>query len=151
VAGTITIAPSFSTDSGVNLLSSAPAVMKLTIPASAPRLLTAQVNSRSVDGLTLELTGLATGRNLRQIDFHFTPVTGVSMSSADISLNVEQIFSLWFQNSASQQFGGLFSATIPILIQGKISTGTLIDTLQSVRVTATNQQGVSNSQTIQLR
>jgi hypothetical protein len=151
VAGTITITPSFSTEGGLSLTSSAPAVMKLAIPASTPRLLTAQIGSRSADGLTLELTGLATGRNVRQIDLHFTPVAGVSMPSADVSLNVDQIFGLWFQSAASQPFGGLFSATVPITIQGKIASGSLIDALQSISVTVSNQQGVSSARTLQLR
>ena len=151
VAGTITISPSFSTDSGVSLASSSPAVMKLSIPASAPRLLTAQVSSRSATGLTLDVTGLATGRNVRQIDLRFTPITGVSMPTAGVTLSVEPVFSLWFQNAASQQYGGLFSVSVPISVQGTVSTGSLIDALQSVSITASNQQGVSNSQTVQLR
>jgi hypothetical protein len=40
---------------------------------------------------------------------------------------------------------------VPISVQGTVTTGSLIDALQSVSITATNQQGVSNSQTVQLR
>jgi hypothetical protein len=73
------------------------------------------------------------------------------MPTAGVTLSVEPVFSLWFQNAASQQYGGLFSVSVPISVQGTVSTGSLIDALQSVSITASNQQGVSNSQTVQLR
>lgn len=152
VAGTIGITPSFSTDAGVNLTSSSPAGLRLAIAASAPRLLSAQIDSRSAAGFSLTLTGLATGRNVKQINLHFVPLAGVSISGADVTLNLEQSFGVWFQNPASQQFGGLFSATVPISIQGEIpGSASLIDGLQSVTITATNQQGVSSAQTVQFR
>ena len=105
--------------------------------------------------MTLLVTGYATGRSITQIDVQFTPVAGESVATTRLSLNVEASFTAWYQSAASQAFGGQFTATLPFSLAGDITNTTKItsvaDTIQSVSVTITNRQGVSTSQTVNLR
>jgi hypothetical protein len=155
VAGTITLTPSFVTDGGINLTPTTPPALNLTVPQSAPRLLSVQVSSKTASGVTLLVTGYATGRSITQIDVQFTPVAGESVATTKLSLNVEASFTAWYQSAASQAFGGQFTATLPFSLAGDITNTTNItnvaDTIQSVSVTLTNRQGVSTSQTVNLR
>ena len=58
----------------------------------------------------------------------------------------------WYQSTASQQFGSQFTVTLPFSLQGDVVNVTNVtDALQSVAVTLTNRQGVSASQTVNLK
>jgi hypothetical protein len=155
VAGTITLTPSFVTDGGINLTPTVPPAQNLTVPQSAPRLLSVQVSTKTASGLTLLVTGYATGRSITQIDVQFTPVAGESVRTTKLSLNVDSSFTAWYQSAASQAFGSQFTATLPFTLQGDITDTTnivsVIDTIQAVSVTLTNRQGVSTAQSVNLK
>ena len=79
-----------------------------------------------------------------------TPAAGLTVP--DATLNVEQAFSAWYQGGASQPFGSLFTVSLPFSLAGQIQGVTnLVNSIQSVTVTLTNRQGVSNSMTGTLR
>ncbi len=74
VAGTITLTPSFATESGINLTPSNPPVLALTVPQGAPRLLSVALSSKTSSAITLLVSGYATNRSVTQMDFQFTAV-----------------------------------------------------------------------------
>ncbi len=155
VAGTITLTPSFVSDGGINLTPTLPPALNLTVPQLAPRLLSVQVSSKTAAGVTLLVTGYATGRAITQIDVQFTPVAGENVATTKLSLNVEASFTAWYQGAASQAFGSQFTVTLPFTLAGEITNTTaitnVIDTIQSLSVTLTNRQGVSTTQSVNLR
>lgn len=152
VAGAITITPSFTATGGVSVTPDSPLALKMTVAQTAPVLLTAQVEAKTATGFTLALTGLSTGRNLTKIDFQFTLVTGASVTVPNITLNVEQMFTVWYQGAGSQGFGSLFTVSVPFNLAGQLAGyPNLVDSIQSVAVTLTNHQGTSNAQAVQVK
>lgn len=153
VAGVISLTPSFATTSGgIDLTPTAPPVLTLTVPQSAPRLLSVVVSAKTANTLTLLVTGYATGRSITQMDFQFTPVAGENVGTSRVSLNVEPSFLAWYQGTASGAFGSLFTVTVPFTLQGDVKNVTsVIDTIQSVSVTIANRQGTSTATTTALR
>lgn len=155
VAGTITLTPSFATDGGINLTPTRPDALSLTVAPAAPRLLTAAVSARTATSITLLITGYATNRSVTTLDIQLTPVSGESLSATTFTLNVESAFLAWYSSTASQQFGSLFTATLPLTIGGELSADTslvqLSDAIQSMSVTISNRTGRSAAQTVTLR
>jgi len=152
VAGTITLTPSFITDGGINLTPAIPPSLNLTVAQSAPRLLSVQVSGKTASSLNLLITGYATGRSLTQIDIQFTPVAGENLATTKLSVPVGPSFTAWYQSTASQAFGSQFTLTLPLSLQGDLTNvTTLTGAIQSVSVTLTNNQGVSNSQSVSLQ
>jgi len=150
VAGTIAITPSFNTIGGIALTPSSSLTLQMTIAQLPPVLLALQLTSSAANSVSLTFTGMDTGRNLAQANFHFTMASGVTLTIPDISLNVAQAFSSWYQGSASQAAGSLFTATVPFTFQGQIQGITnLVQAIQSISLTLTNAQGVSNTLTAQ--
>ena len=156
VAGTILVVPTFaSAQGGIDLTPATPPALLLTIPQSAPRLTSAIWTSKVTNTITLQVTGYATGRNITQMDFQFTPVSTESLGTTKVSIPVTATFDAWYQSSASAAYGSQFSATVTFTMGGDITDTknivNLSDTIQSVAVTLTNRQGVSSSSTVALR
>ena len=152
VAGTMTLTPSFVTDGGINLTPAIPPSLNLTVAQSAPRLLSVQVSGKTASSLNLLITGYATGRTLTQIDIQFRPTEGENVATTKLSLPVGPSFTAWYQSTASQAFGSQFTITLPLTLQGDLTNvTTLTAAVQSVSVTITNNQGVSNSMSASLQ
>jgi hypothetical protein len=151
IAGNITLTPSFQTTGGVNLTPANAPAMTLTIPVSVPRILNADVTSRSANSIVLQVTAFATNRSVREIELDFFPIGGVTLSSSRVTLNVEPSFSTWFQSTQSQQFGSLFTVSVPITVQGTLTSGgNLIDGIQALSVRLSNSVGASNPMRVEL-
>jgi len=145
VAGVIVLTPSFTTDGGINVTPTNPPSLNLTIPQLAPRLLSVQISARTSNSLTLLVTGYATGRSVTSIDLQFTPTQGENVKTQRISIPAEASFLAWYTSTASQAYGSLFTATIPLTFAGDVTNVTnLADTIQSVTVTLSNRQGTSS-------
>lgn len=156
VAGNISIIPSFATAQGsFDLTPSSPATLNLAVVQTAPRLVSASVSSKTTSGLTLLITGYATGRAITQMDFQFTAVSGENLGTSKVTIPVEPTFNAWFQSTASAAYGSQFSATVPFTLAGEIKDGSkvssLMDAIHSVSVTLTNRQGVSTAGTVNLK
>jgi hypothetical protein len=152
VAGTISLTPSFATEGGINMTPTNPPALSITIPQAAPRLLSVVLSARTGTGFTLLVTGFATGRSITQMEFQFTPVSGETVQTTRLPMNVESSFLAWYQSAQSQQFGSLFTATIPFTLAGDVkNVSTVVDTIQSVAVTLTNRQGTSASASVSLK
>ncbi len=152
VAGTITLTPSFATESGINLTPSNPPVLALTVPQGAPRLLSVALSSKTSSAITLLVSGYATNRSVTQMDFQFTAVSGENLGTTRLTLNAEPSFLAWYQSTASQQYGSLFTATVPFTLQGDVkNVSNVADAIQSISVTLSNRLGSSSTLTVSLR
>jgi hypothetical protein len=156
VAGTITVTPSFTTvGGGIDMTPSAPQAATMTVAQSAPRLSSVVVSAKANNSITVQVTGYATGRNLTQLDFQFTAVSGENLGTSRLTLPVEPTFSAWYQSSGSAAYGSQFTATVTFTLAGDITNTktitALADTIQSISATLTNRQGVSNSMTVSVK
>jgi hypothetical protein len=80
---------------------------------------------------------------MTQADFHFTAVPGKSLGTTDLTVPVTSAFQAWYQSAASDADGTTFTYTQPFTITGDAAD------IQSIAVTLTNSQGVSESSTVQ--
>jgi hypothetical protein len=152
VAGTILLTPSFVTDGGVNVTPANPPSHSLTIPQTAPRVLSVQLSAKTNTSLTLLITGYATGRSVTSIDLQINPVTGEQVNTRRITIPAEASFLAWFTSSQSQQYGSLFTVTVPLTFTGDVTNvSVLTDTIQSITVTLANRQGNSAPVTLNLK
>jgi hypothetical protein len=153
VAGTITLTPSVSTESGFNLTPITPPTLNLTIASGAPRILSAIVASKAASAITLQVSGYSTARSVTQIDLTITGAPGENVGTQRVTIPVESAFLGWYQGTASGQFGSLFTVTIPLSLSGDVlTTGfSLSDTIQSIGVTVANRIGTSAATTVALK
>jgi hypothetical protein len=149
VAGAINLTPSFFYE-GTSLTPTPPAPLVLQIPQSIPRILSAQVASRTAGGFTLAISGFATSRSVQQIEFEFIFIGSLSLPSMRFTLNSDSVFANWYQSAQSQQFGSLFTVTVPF--NGSVSDGkSLADVLETARIRVSNQMGASSLYDLPLR
>jgi hypothetical protein len=153
VAETITLTPSFSTQAGgVPVTPDSPPTIQLTVLPAAPTLLTVQVASTTTTGFVLNVIGYSTTRKLTNLSVTFSPSAGFNVPSLQFPIDLSPVAPLWFQSAAAQTFGGQFEVAIPFTLQGTVATGqTLLQSLASVSVTASNDIGTSNSRQTQLQ
>ena len=152
VAGTITLTPSFATEGGINLTPTNPPSLSLTVPQGAPHLLSVALSSKGSNTLTLLVSGYATSRSVTQMEFQFTPVEGETLGTAKLTLNAEPSFLAWYQSNQSQQYGSLFTATVPFTLQGDVkNVSSLSDAIQAITVTLANRFGTSAALSISLK
>jgi hypothetical protein len=83
-------------------------------------------------------------------------VSGENLATKKLSLPVAPSFTAWYQSVASQPFGSQFTVTLPLTFQGDLAANltnitTLTGAIQSVSVTLTNNQGVSNAMSVSLQ
>jgi len=150
IAGDISLTPAFSYDGTTLPPPSASAPLVVQIPQSAPRILAAQLGSKSAGGLTLVISGFATTRSVQQMEFEFVPLSNLALPPLRFTLNSDSVFTSWYQSSQSQQFGSLFAVTVPFT--GTVSSGLgLADVLEAVRIRVSNQLGVSALYELPLR
>ena len=147
-AGSIVITPSFAMRSGFDMTPSTPDALTITVPRTAPQIISATVTSASTTSFTVALSGYSTTRTIRQLDVQFTPKAGESFSTTRMSIDVTSASSAWYQGAASQTTGGSFLAAIPFVLQNGSSTEDLVHRLQSLSITATNDAGVSTPVTV---
>jgi hypothetical protein len=148
VASTITLTPSFATQSGgVDVTPASPATLQLTVAPAAPVLIAVQALNQTTNGFSLTLTGFSTTRTLTSANVQFTAASGVRLNNTQVSIDVRGAATVWFQSAASQPFGGQFTVTIPFTLQGvPPSGGTLLSTISAVSATIANERGTSSSQ-----
>jgi hypothetical protein len=142
VAGAINVTPAFATVAGYDLTPANAPALNMNISRSAPKLLDASLTSRTSTGFAITVTGFATGRSLKQLEFQLIPKSGERITNATVTVNVEGSALLWFQSAASQSFGGMFTITVPFALQGAANQD-LAGKVQSVSVTASNDLGAS--------
>jgi len=148
VASTITLTPTFQTTSGVDLTPDNPATLDFTVPSQAPVLTAGAETGSSSNGVVLTLTGYSTTRSLTSLNVQFTAAPGYTLTASSVTVDLTQPAALWFQSTASQQFGGEFTITVPFTFSGTVPAGiSLVQTIASFSATVSNSVGASNSVT----
>jgi hypothetical protein len=142
-AGTITVTTHVIDDvTNADVTPASLAPIEVTVPAAAP-VITSGTLTRSGTSLQVALLGLSSTRDMTQADFHFTAVPGKSLGTTDLTVPVTSAFQAWYQSAASDADGTTFTYTQPFTITGDAAD------IQSIAVTLTNSQGVSESSTVQ--
>ena len=109
----------------------------VTVERRVPTITSVALASRTTSGFEIVIVGYSTPRSLSQAAFRFAPRPGSNVQSGDVTVNVTNQFTTWYQSTDSQQFGSQFRLRIPFTVQGDINA------LGSVSVTLTNAVGTS--------
>ena len=139
VAGTITLTLDL-TAAGTDITPTPAPRQVLVVAPSAPVITSAAVTHVS-GGFNLVVIGYATTRDMTSAAITFTPAAGVTLASNTASVSLGQLFTTWYQNATSGQFGSQFSLTIPFTVQSSTAP------ITSLSVTLTNSQGSSAAAT----
>jgi hypothetical protein len=150
VAGTITITPSFTVATNFNLIANS-GDLQLTVPVKAPTVLAVEAIPQGTTTMTVFVTGYASSRTLNRLNLQITPKAGTTLQGGDVTVDMNSSSTVWYRNANSQNFGSLFTITIPFSIQGVDPTSTLAQTFDSVSATLTNDLGTSNSMSTKLQ
>jgi hypothetical protein len=147
VASSITLTPTFATQSGgIDVTPASPTTLQFAVAAAQPVLVSIQAGNETASSFTLTVTGYSTTRTLTGLTLQFTPAAGISIGTSQITSDLKQTASSWFQSTASQAFGGQFSVTVPFTLQGTPPTGkTLLQTIAAISATVSSERGTSNS------
>lgn len=147
VAGTLTFTPAFATQAGgVDLTPATPATRQVTIAPARPTLQTILLTGQTATSFTITVAGFATTRTLTTLNVEFTPAPGAQLSTTRFPVNLQAAAQAYFQSAASQAFGGQFTVSVPFTFQGTGPGGRpAVNSVASVSVTASNEQGASNA------
>ncbi|MCC6539567.1 MAG: putative Ig domain-containing protein [Bryobacterales bacterium] len=140
VAGTITVAARL-TANGVDITPSPAPSIVTRIERAAPVIQNIRL-TRTADGLTVQITGYSTPREVTQAVFTFSSSAG-ALQTATVTASVEEAFSRWFQDAASTAFGSQFIFTQNFTVSGGAASSI---TLNSVALS--NRQGSTTSTNI---
>lgn len=150
VSGTIVITPSFSLAGSINLTPTRPAELRLDVSAQAPGILSLGLGpATGPNSLELLVTGYSNTRTLSRMNLAFGPRQGAQFGATQFAIDLSTQATLWYRNTASQNFGSLFTISMPFVVQG-LSGQQLSDVLEGVAVTLTNDQGTSSPATLRM-
>ena len=136
VAGSITLTVSLSAG-GANITPNPPPTKTIVTSPTVPFIQTVSLVP-GTGGFTVVVTGFSSTREVISGLFHFAPATNATLTQSDITVQLGSAFTTWYQNSASNAFGSLFTLTIPFTVSGSATS------VVSVTVTLTNTRGNSN-------
>jgi len=140
-AGTITLTIGL-TAGGANVTPSTLTPVNVSVPAAPPVINSVQL-TRSAQMMTATIVGLSSTRDMTQAHFHFTPASGKSLSTTDLTVDLSPPFGSWYGSSTSAGFGTTFLYTQPFILNSDATT------VESVAVTLTNSKGDSQPSTAQ--
>jgi hypothetical protein len=138
VAGTITITAKF-TAATQDVTPTPIPKQTIRINSTAPVIVPPITATRTSNGFTVTIVGYSPTRQLTQATFQLTAASGSTLSSSTVTIPVDSLFTAWYQNSASAQYGSQFTYTQPFTISGSPQA------VASVSVTLTNSVGTSQS------
>jgi hypothetical protein len=141
-AGTITVTIHLTLANGQDITPTNLAPVTVTVPASAPAISSAML-TRSGKSIQVAVIALSSTRDMTQAQFHFTPVSGKSLKTTDVTVSLTSVFQTWYGSSNSDQYGTNFTYTQPFTLDGDATD------IQSVSVTLTNSAGTSGASTAQ--
>jgi hypothetical protein len=116
--------------------------LDLTIAQSAPVITEASIATRTATGVTLQIAGYSTPRQVTRAVFRFTPIAGRTLQNSQVTVELTEASNGWYQNPLSSATGSLFLYMQPFTIQGDINA------VQSVAITVTNSVGDSQQSTV---
>jgi hypothetical protein len=147
VASSITLTPTFATQSGgIDVTPASPTTLQFAVAAAPPVLVAVLPVNETANSFALNVTGYSTTRTLTSVTLQFTAAASMTLGTSQVTIDVRQAATLWFQSAGSQSFGGQFTVTLPFTLQGTPPTGkTLLQTIASISATVSNERGASNS------
>jgi hypothetical protein len=145
VAGTIVLTPVFTTSGGYSLTPTVVTSQNLAVPARAPGVLALDWGQPTATSINLLVTGYASSRTLTRMNITFGLQSGAQVQTTQFALDIGTAATLWYRNTTSQNFGSLFTATVPFDIRQLQVGQTIRDFLSSFSVTLTNELGTSPS------
>lgn len=116
VAGTITAAVRLAS-AGVEITPSPPPTHAIRIERSQPTLTSARL-TRTATGFSIEITGYSTAREVTQAVFRFGAAPGQRLEQPEITMDVRNLFTAWFEDAASAPFGSQFTFTQAFTVSG---------------------------------
>jgi hypothetical protein len=142
VAGTIVLTVTMQ-QGGTNITPAPAPSRTIRIERLAPSVASGGVRVvRTPTGFEVQVIGYSTPRQVTQAAFRFASASGAELQGAEITIPVESVFTAWYQDAASTQFGSQFRYVQPFTVQGDANAVT------SVTVTLTNAQGASQPVTV---
>ena len=115
LAGTLIFTAAFTGPGNIEMTSSAPATLSITVPTVAPVLLSARAADVSSNNVSFVVNGYDTDRSLRRF---FVRLWLESGTETELVYDVSAQARLWFGTALSDGFGGLFSFTLPFVRSG---------------------------------
>ena len=118
VAGTISVSLRLSAG-GQDVTPSPAPTVTTHLDQAAPVIRSTSV-SRSSTGISIQITGFSTAREVTQATFTFTAAAGQSLQpgASQITVSLDTLFGSWFQNPANNDYGSQFVLTQPFSVQG---------------------------------
>ena len=141
-AGTITVTIHLTLANGQDITPSNLQAVTVTIPASAPAISSATL-TRSGKAMLVAVIALSSTRDMTEAHFHFTPASGKTLKTNDVTVPLTSVFQTWYGSSSSSQYGTNFMYIQPFTLDGDATD------VQSVSVTLTNSAGTSAPATAQ--
>jgi hypothetical protein len=143
VAGTITV-PVTLTAAGVNVTPTTLVPVVITVSPAAPTI-TGMTVSRSGNQLTAVIHGFSNTRQMNTATFHFTASSTATapLSTTDLTVPADTIFTTWYSATPSDQYGSSFTYTQVFTVSDMATD------IGTVKATLTNSVGASNSMSAQ--
>ncbi|MGB6686927.1 MAG: FG-GAP-like repeat-containing protein [Terracidiphilus sp.] len=140
-AGTITVTITLNAG-GADVTPTTLAPVVVAVPP-APPVINSTTITRNGTTMTIAILGLSSTREMSQATFHFTPASGQSLTTTDLTVDLTPAFTTWYQSAGSDRFGTTFLYTQPFTLSTDSSS------VGSVSVTLSNSQGASQPTTAQ--
>ena len=139
-AGTITVTIHLTLANGLDVTPGNLTPITVTVPASPP-VLSSPVLSRSGPNLQVSVIALSSTRDMVEARFQFTPVSGKSIKTTDVTVPLTSSFQTWYQLPDSIPLGTNFKYTQPFTIDGDAAD------IASVTIILVNSAGSSDPAT----
>ena len=141
IAETITVTPTLFIGT-VNVTPDGLAPVVIDVPAAVPQAMSTTL-TRSDTQLTVTVIGFSNTREIVSAAFHFVPVAGATLVETDLSPTVSDIFTTWYDGTASLTYGSSFTYTQVFNVSDSAAN------IGSIQVTLTNSVGTSTVETAQ--
>jgi hypothetical protein len=144
VAGTISVTPVLTVANNFNLTATG-TNLTLGIQPRAPAVLAVELIVQSQTAASVLVTGFANSRTLTRLNLDLAPKAGTTFQGGQVTVDLSTSAAVWFRGATSQNFGSLFTITVPFSVGGlDPTTGqTLAQVLGSISATLTNEIGTS--------
>jgi len=139
VAGTITLAVTWSEAGGATLPTPAALTQTIQIAPAVP-VITAVTASTTSSGFQVVITGYSNTREASQALLQFTPASGQTLQTTSLPVALTSAATTWFQSTTSDQYGSQFVLTLPFTV-----TDGSASAIGSISVQLVNSQGTSTS------
>jgi hypothetical protein len=136
VAGTITLSIGALSVAGNSSPPPTGVIQTVQVPAVSPVVSNVRV-TQTAGGFQVQIVALSNTRELTQVTVGFSPTSGSTLGTGQVTIPLSSLAQSWFQGSSSSAYGGQFTLTIPFSVAGGSNS------IASASVTLTNSIGNS--------